>query len=371
MSQKPQSVFDAVSDAVLMLTATQEVRLANGGARALGLVTGEGRLASTVLGKVLKEIAAGRTALPHQIEVPVRVAGAETRALGTVVGASPRGDVFVVVKIPDAQSAADSPFLNLLRLLRETAAPELSRLASQAKQLAAADGADAAALAKQAETLSGQATDLAERIAKLGTLAEAHLQGPLVASDRIEACVLVRELLRGFADVIKQRALKVGLVGFDDDSPIVYGSRPWLERALREYLDQGLRQAKTGNVIEIRVQTLGGHVGIVVRNHGMTVPVQLRHSLLEPFAGSASDKRPSALPNVGLAICARVVQMHGGHVRIESHDEASTDFVLELPTGGPPSDSTALGLAQAQRYAEDLVALMRRRQAKGAERAAG
>lgn len=363
MSQKPQSVFDVISDAVLMLTATQEVRLANGAARALGLVASDGRLASAAMVKMLKEVAAGRIALPHQCEIPVRVAGAETRALGTIVGASPRGDVFLVAKVPDANNAADSPFLNLLRLLRETAAPGLERLTRQAQELAAAGDKTAAAL-------GAEASDLAERIAKLGTLAEAHLQGPLVASDRIEACALVRELLKGFAELIRQRALKIGLVGFDGDSPIVYGSRPWLERALREYLDHALRQAKPGNVIEIRVQTLSAHVGIVVSNHGMTVPVQLRRSLLEPFSSGPSAKRPTELPHVGLAICSRVVQMHGGHVRIDANDEASTDFVLELPTGGPPSDTTALGLAQAQRYAEDLVALMRRRQTRNPEQTA-
>jgi hypothetical protein len=54
------------------------------------------------------------------------------------------------------------------------------------------------------------------------------------------------------------------------------------------------------------------------------------------------------------------VTLHGGRLREEMED-GLRNFLIDLPTGAPHrSDSAQLDIAQAQRYARDLAALMAR-----------
>ena len=39
---------------------------------------------------------------------------------------------------------------------------------------------------------------------------------------------------------------------------------------------------------------------------------------------------------IGLPLCKRIVEMHGGHLRIHTGDDDSVSLVMELPTGAEP-----------------------------------
>ncbi|HRE13364.1 MAG TPA: hypothetical protein PLD37_04115, partial [Usitatibacteraceae bacterium] len=66
---------------------------------------------------------------------------------------------------------------------------------------------------------------------------------------------------------------------------------------------------------------------------------------------------------LGLPLARRIVEIHGGFVRVATaHDEAA-ELVIELPTGAPRREAGRHDIAQAQRYAADLAKLMGRRRA--------
>ena len=105
----------------------------------------------------------------------------------------------------------------------------------------------------------------------------------------------------------------------------------------------------------------GSHVIFGVRNYGHALPAHLRERVFLPFyrAPSAGEGSHRGL-GLGLPLARRVVEMHGGLVRIESGDGGFTEFLVELPTGAPHLPNQELGLAQAERYARDLAQLMAR-----------
>ena len=86
------------------------------------------------------------------------------------------------------------------------------------------------------------------------------------------------------------------------------------------------------------------------------------------------SENPAGGPGLGLALCQRIVALHGGRLQLPEEDtDGLVEVRLELATGAPAVDDEALNIEQAKRYAQDMAALMHRmRAARGAaSRAAG
>jgi hypothetical protein len=63
---------------------------------------------------------------------------------------------------------------------------------------------------------------------------------------------------------------------------------------------------------------------------------------------------------IGLPLTQRILQLHGGRLRIEDDAVDGLSVMLELPTGAPLRNNQHLDMLQAQIYAEDLSKLMAR-----------
>jgi len=81
-----------------------------------------------------------------------------------------------------------------------------------------------------------------------------------------------------------------------------------------------------------------GLVEISVRDHGMAIPAEHLAQVFEPFY--RVDTRLSREVNglgIGLAICKRIVELHGGRIWVESTVGAGSTFYVWLPREGSMS----------------------------------
>ncbi len=78
---------------------------------------------------------------------------------------------------------------------------------------------------------------------------------------------------------------------------------------------------------------------LVVEDRGPGVPDELRTRIFEPFArGRTTDRAAGSGLGLGLAICRRIVDGHGGTVRVEDRSGGGARFVVRLP---PPEATSA------------------------------
>jgi signal transduction histidine kinase len=79
-------------------------------------------------------------------------------------------------------------------------------------------------------------------------------------------------------------------------------------------------------------------IEISVRDHGMAIPAEHLARVFEPFY--RDDTRLSREVNglgIGLAICKRIVELHGGRIWVESTVGAGSTFHVWLPREGSMS----------------------------------
>jgi two-component system OmpR family sensor kinase len=77
---------------------------------------------------------------------------------------------------------------------------------------------------------------------------------------------------------------------------------------------------------------------IAVEDRGPGVPHELRTRIFEPFArGRATDRTTGTGLGLGLAICRRIVDGHGGTVSVEDRIGGGARFVVRLPPPETPN----------------------------------
>jgi signal transduction histidine kinase len=102
-----------------------------------------------------------------------------------------------------------------------------------------------------------------------------------------------------------------------------------LGAALKNLLDNALKYAGNGPVqLSARVQ--GAQVNFTVRDHGPGLDEHARRRLFEKFIrGHQHPYTPGA--GLGLYLARKIVQRHGGDIRVHSASGGGTVAELSLP----------------------------------------
>jgi signal transduction histidine kinase len=130
----------------------------------------------------------------------------------------------------------------------------------------------------------------------------------------------------------------------------VFGDRDRLLQVVTNLLRNACESSPAGGRVEIEIQgsTPATQWLVEVRNGGDSVPKEVLARVFEPFV---STKRGGT--GLGLAIVRRLVQMHGGDVRMDSSEERGTRVRVSLPAleampEQPPLDAAEPRLGASQ-----------------------
>jgi signal transduction histidine kinase len=103
-----------------------------------------------------------------------------------------------------------------------------------------------------------------------------------------------------------------------------------LARALHNIVRNGLRYARS--IINVHAQLNGRSVTIRICDDGPGIPLEMHEKIFEPFSRlETSRDKASGGYGLGLAIAARILQRHQGHVGITNCEPNGTCFTLNWP----------------------------------------
>ncbi len=104
-----------------------------------------------------------------------------------------------------------------------------------------------------------------------------------------------------------------------------------LEPIISNLLDNAMKYSPTDSVIDFKLFCECGKVVFQVTDRGIGIPIADRQRLFEPFyRGSNIHNLPGT--GLGLSIVKSLVDLHGGHIVVESELGVSTIFTIMLPT---------------------------------------
>ena len=99
---------------------------------------------------------------------------------------------------------------------------------------------------------------------------------------------------------------------------------------LTNLVDNAVKYSPLGSLIEVSVQPGQDSVEVVVRDHGMGIPLEHQHRIFDRFFQAHVGEQSSGM-GLGLYISQEIVRRHGGTIRAELPEDGGTRMVVSLP----------------------------------------
>jgi len=121
-------------------------------------------------------------------------------------------------------------------------------------------------------------------------------------------------------------------LAFDWQHPNVYlmGDIGLIERALVNVIENAIKFSDERGVVKINVQTADSDVLISVANRGQAIQTDDIEKIFLPFYRGKNVSQTIKGHGLGLPIAKRIVELHGGVIRVASTEAAGTVFTLAL-----------------------------------------
>jgi signal transduction histidine kinase len=169
-----------------------------------------------------------------------------------------------------------------------------------------------------------EAERMRRMLSRLRSLAHADEDVPL-RRELVDLAELTADVVRAYA--AQARGSGVGLVADVRASASVSADRDLLREAVANLVDNAVRVSPPGGAVTLRVgRDGGGAASIDVIDRGPGIDPERLETLFERFQRSDSGS------GLGLAIARRVVERHGGSLRVDTTQGSGSTFTIELPT---------------------------------------
>ncbi|MGB3597585.1 MAG: ATP-binding protein, partial [Pseudomonas neustonica] len=139
------------------------------------------------------------------------------------------------------------------------------------------------------------------------------------------------ELLDQAAARFAEQARRLGVslnIEIHDEMPHASLDRLQIERVLDNLLGNALRHCDKEGCVLLQGRRQGERIIMSVEDNGEGIAFSQQGRVFEPFVQVGSKKGGAGL---GLALCKEVVQLHGGHIAVQSKPGEGARFYMVLP----------------------------------------
>jgi signal transduction histidine kinase len=155
--------------------------------------------------------------------------------------------------------------------------------------------------------------------------------GPLEVSET-PICESIDAVLGLLAPLLREAGVEAQ-VTVADETPRARFDPPRIEQVLTNLVANAIRYAPSGTVVQIAVRGVEIEarplVEVAVADAGPGVPERDRVRIFDPYV-QVEERRAGGL-GLGLAICKRIVEAHGGTIHADERRGGGARFVFRLP----------------------------------------
>ena len=142
------------------------------------------------------------------------------------------------------------------------------------------------------------------------------------------------KLAAGVVSELRSRAPTHGFdLSFPPELPPVEADPVRVEQVLRNLLDNAVKYSEAGGLIQLRARVSRDMLEVSVRDQGIGIRPEDLNRVFGRFQRADYDPQARRRQGVGLglAICRRLVEAHGGRIWVESQPGVGSTFFFTLP----------------------------------------
>ena len=166
-----------------------------------------------------------------------------------------------------------------------------------------------------------------ERLSKLvKTLLEMSEMNTIERADAVELTALIEEVLADLSPMAEKR--QISLLQEATGEVLLQGS----DILLFNLVENAIRYNKEGGAVRVSAEERADTVEILVQDTGSGIPEADRETVFQPFFRvDKSRSRAYGGVGLGLTLVRKIVELHGGTIRIAKSDAQGTTFAVTLP----------------------------------------
>jgi len=148
----------------------------------------------------------------------------------------------------------------------------------------------------------------------------------------------IRDQLESLAPLLQERGMSIELL-FAHALPRLRFDPRRIEQVITNLMTNAIRYGRPNGVVRISTVVDSGfgagagstpRVAVAVEDDGSGIPENDRERLFAPYVRGEGQTKGGGL-GIGLAICRRIVDAHGGAIRVDSGELGGARFVFTLP----------------------------------------
>lgn len=116
-----------------------------------------------------------------------------------------------------------------------------------------------------------------------------------------------------------------------DLEPIaIEGDASLLSQVWMNLLDNAIKFSKNDQTLQVKLLKTSDYVEIHIIDQGIGMSEDIQNRIYEKFY--QGDPNHNAVGNgLGLSLVKRIVELHHGHIQVESQEGMGTTFIIHLP----------------------------------------
>jgi signal transduction histidine kinase len=144
----------------------------------------------------------------------------------------------------------------------------------------------------------------------------------------------LREALERGVVIVRERAARDDVevsLSADPGIDTVTGDERRIRQVVFNLLSNAVKFAPAGSTVAIAASRVDGEVRVSVRDSGPGIAPEDQALIFEEFRQAAAGKEQREGTGLGLALSRRLVELHGGHIWVDSELGKGSTFVFTLP----------------------------------------
>jgi len=147
--------------------------------------------------------------------------------------------------------------------------------------------------------------------------------------------------LQSVTMMVRERAARRGVTMSADVDPeigVIQADERKVKQVVLNLLINGVKFTPAGGQVRLRATRDGGGVAVTVADTGVGIAAADQARVFEEFAQVRSDVTPEHEgTGLGLTLSRKLVELHGGTIRVESELGKGSTFTFTLPEATPPN----------------------------------
>lgn len=129
------------------------------------------------------------------------------------------------------------------------------------------------------------------------------------------------------------------------DLPLIQADGRKLKQVILNLLTNAVKFTPAGGRVVARAVARGGEIVISVSDTGVGVEAADQERIFAEFEQTQHGRAAEEGTGLGLTLCKKLVELHGGRIWVESESGAGSTFTFTLPIRLPPADERNAGPA--------------------------